>query len=436
MHAVLTACSCYLLNSLWQAPLCFAAAWFIDRQLTHGRRSVSALLLYRVWTFTLFAAMLLPAFSAESFRWFLSRWTMPSPAAAAGIQLRLMGGAARHDGVTLPHGVVVVLMVAWSASMLYFALRLLLGSVQVSRLRRASQRLGSEHPVSKRFAELMPKAIACRVELALSPKVVTPVTVGVWRQGVLLPSQLCQRLDPDDLDALLAHESAHLVRHDVARNLLHRVLALPVMWHPATSAILRRIAGAREMICDQSAAQRLPSPQRYARSLVRLASELMTLRSLPPSHAIGFASANTLERRLMQLTTSKQVPGKALQATRIAAIVLAGTLICASAVAMHLQANPQPAPVVPADALSGSIISRVNPVYPKDARAKHIQGTVVVKARIGKDGHIADAEAIKGPPELRQSAVDSVRTWVFKPYVIKGQPTAVDTTIQVNYQVF
>lgn len=83
----------------------------------------------------------------------------------------------------------------------------------------------------------------------------------------------------------------------------------------------------------------------------------------------------------------------------------------------------------------GFLIKKVNPVYPPEARAAYIQGTVVLRAEISKTGDITDLELVDGPIELAGSAVAAVRQWKYKPYQLMGQPVAVDTQIQVNYQL-
>ena len=81
------------------------------------------------------------------------------------------------------------------------------------------------------------------------------------------------------------------------------------------------------------------------------------------------------------------------------------------------------------------LINKVNPIYPDDARHLFIQGTVVLQAVISKTGDIVDLELLEGPIELAGSAVAAVRQWKYKPYLLMGQPVAVDTQIQVNYEL-
>jgi TonB family protein len=84
---------------------------------------------------------------------------------------------------------------------------------------------------------------------------------------------------------------------------------------------------------------------------------------------------------------------------------------------------------------SGLLIKKVTPVYPDDARAAYIQGTVTLLAKISKTGDITDLELLDGPIELAGSAVAAVRQWKYRPYLLMGQPVAVQTEIRVNYEL-
>jgi len=84
---------------------------------------------------------------------------------------------------------------------------------------------------------------------------------------------------------------------------------------------------------------------------------------------------------------------------------------------------------------TGLVIKKVNPVYPPDARSAYIQGTVVLRVEISKTGDITRLELVDGPIELAGSAVDAVRQWKYRPYLLAGQPVSVITEIKVNYQL-
>lgn len=84
---------------------------------------------------------------------------------------------------------------------------------------------------------------------------------------------------------------------------------------------------------------------------------------------------------------------------------------------------------------NGFLIRKIQPVYPREAKQNHIQGTVVLRAIIGKDGRIKDLTPISGPKELIPASVGAVQQWVYRPYMLLGEPVEVDTQITVNFQL-
>jgi len=83
--------------------------------------------------------------------------------------------------------------------------------------------------------------------------------------------------------------------------------------------------------------------------------------------------------------------------------------------------------------VSGLLIRKVTPNYPPLAKQARISGSVVLQAEISKDGSIENLHAVSGHPMLIQSAIDAVRQWKYKPYILNGVPVAVETTITVNF---
>ena len=82
---------------------------------------------------------------------------------------------------------------------------------------------------------------------------------------------------------------------------------------------------------------------------------------------------------------------------------------------------------------AGNRIAYVEPVYPPIAKAAHIQGQVVLHAIISKTGTIENLQVQSGPVMLRQAAIDAISKWRYKPYLLNGEPTEVDTLITVNF---
>jgi periplasmic protein TonB len=81
----------------------------------------------------------------------------------------------------------------------------------------------------------------------------------------------------------------------------------------------------------------------------------------------------------------------------------------------------------------GLLVRRVQPNYPPLARQARIQGTVVLRAVIGKDGSIQNLTLVSGHPMLAPAAIDAVKQWKYKPYLLNGEPVEVDTEVLVNF---
>ena len=85
--------------------------------------------------------------------------------------------------------------------------------------------------------------------------------------------------------------------------------------------------------------------------------------------------------------------------------------------------------------IAGNILTKTQPIYPPIARAAHQGGTVVLHAIISKNGTIESLSVISGPAMLVGAATDAVKQWRYKPYLLNGEPTEVDTTIMVNFNL-
>lgn len=79
------------------------------------------------------------------------------------------------------------------------------------------------------------------------------------------------------------------------------------------------------------------------------------------------------------------------------------------------------------------LISKVNPEYPPDAREQGVQGVVFLKVNIDKEGNVYRAELISGHPLLAPAAIEAVKQWKYKPFLLNGQAIEVETQIQVNF---
>jgi protein TonB len=81
----------------------------------------------------------------------------------------------------------------------------------------------------------------------------------------------------------------------------------------------------------------------------------------------------------------------------------------------------------------GNLIHEVKPSYPPIAKAARVQGQVILQATISKGGQIENLRVVQGHPMLVQSALDAVKQWRYKPYMLNGEPVEVETQITVNF---
>jgi periplasmic protein TonB len=109
-----------------------------------------------------------------------------------------------------------------------------------------------------------------------------------------------------------------------------------------------------------------------------------------------------------------------------------GGIISSAPVAVPKVATPQRVRVSQG-VTQGLLIKRIQPAYPPLARQARIQGTVLLQAEISKSGDIENLRLISGHPMLAPSAIEAVKQWKYRPYILNGEPVEVETQITVNF---
>lgn len=102
----------------------------------------------------------------------------------------------------------------------------------------------------------------------------------------------------------------------------------------------------------------------------------------------------------------------------------------------HEMAPPTPrGPLVISNLNPGFLIHRVQPVYPRAAILTKTEGTVVLTAVIDINGRITHLQVVSGPTLLINAAMDAVRQWRYKPYILNGSPVEVETQVSVIFNL-
>ena len=85
--------------------------------------------------------------------------------------------------------------------------------------------------------------------------------------------------------------------------------------------------------------------------------------------------------------------------------------------------------------LNRYIVRKVPPTYPDDALSAHIEGSVGLRILLDEHGRIEDLQPMSGPAELRPAAMDAVRQWTFKPFLLNGNPVPVASILRINFEL-
>jgi TonB family protein len=435
----------YLLNSLWQVPVIFTAGWIAARM---ARRSGPELE-HRVWVVALLLQVLLPAcrfrpggLIHKIVGLILSR------SSGAGGEVRVAIGTGVTSGLSmawLSNEVLTAVLVVYGCSVLYFAARLGWRMVRTQWMERQAKAITLTGDAMQRWERCGRIFGRTTARVAESDVIGGPVTVGVWNDVMLVPPGFLESIAEEDLDVVMAHEFAHMRRRDVVKNLIYEVFSLSVAYHPALWLTRARVAESREMVCDAMAAEAVAGSERYARSLLRLASLLVEGAPDKTVHAIGIFDANSFERRVMRLSEGRVEMRGVRRLATIAACGMVGLVTCASALGLRMEV-PAPAtataaqdasPVrltIPAQKMDA--VYKRPPVYPQEAKAKKdtLNGPVVLDIVVDEAGVPSDVRVRKGlRSDYDESALQAVKEWRWNPYLLNGRPVTVNTTVTVNY---
>ncbi len=184
-----------------------------------------------------------------------------------------------------------------------------------------------------------------KVRVRLSADAATPMTGGLWRPAILLPSA-AERWTPGRRAVVLAHELIHIQRRDALRQLMGRAVVALYWFHPLSWLASRLATVASEQSCDEEVLALGARPSEYARHLFSLASE-MTLRPVPL--ALSMAQQSQLESRIMSILRSSRPSFSAIRTiAALAAISVMGVLAaCANPVPRDRAAQPLPQVEIP-----------------------------------------------------------------------------------------
>jgi TonB family protein len=249
-------------------------------------------------------------------------------------------------------------------------------------------------------------------ELRVSKDVTGPVTFGFVDPVILLPADFRQ-MDKAHQEAILCHEFLHVRRRDWLFTVGEELIRTALWFHPAIWWALGEVQLAREEAVDQEAIGITRSRDKYVDALLAVAGAA-TRPDLAAASA--FLRRRHLKQRVVSILQEVQMSRTKIVSSFTASVVVLVASCWLITGAIPLSGAPQlvsDGPGVAVDTGGATLMHRSAVVYPDDAAAKRIEGTVAVLVKLDGKGNVADASVVSGPEELRKAVLQSVLNWHF-----------------------
>lgn len=373
MNSVIEAWGSALLNFLWQGLL----VGLIAAVLLGLSRQARPQIRYAIACIALVLCFTLPIVGV---------WQSLSMDAVTDTGIVALPSTAGFDTAVLPAmsadtvtGVInnqlPLVVIAWSLGCAFFSLRMAMGLSWISNARRHSLANASGSLQSKLNLLAIQFGVRRPIQLLICNDIDSPVTAGWWKPVVMVPAALVVRLPPDYIEALLAHELAHIKRHDYLINLLQSFIEAVLFFHPAVWWLSKQIRIERENIADDLAAEVLGEPRQLAVALAALDEFQFAGPLLAPA-----AHGGNLMSRIQRLIK----PTQHVLGWKISAVLVCLAFACMTAYAYDKSSAPR---------LAGTPTSAVEPVAAIEAgdTAEAADAAEAEPAEIGEPTVAADA---------------------------------------------
>jgi beta-lactamase regulating signal transducer with metallopeptidase domain len=375
-----------LIGSLWQGTLIaalFALVWLIARRWTAAAR-------YGVCAATLLLLALTPAITFALLVWPEGATTAPTVSAFGTFPWQSSVASPQTDWRETCESAFPGLCAVWLCGVLALALRRAGGWLWLMRSRTAWQ--SAPPALVDRLKSLAASAgIARLVSLRVTLAGVSPCVIGWLRPVILVPAATLAGTNPDDLEALLVHELAHIRRHDYLVNLLQMAIETVLFYHPFVWWISRQMRIEREHCCDDLAVRISGDPARYARALLELAG-----RQAASEFAMA-ATGGSLPSRIRRLLFNEAPSGRP---PAWAAFILAMVAVAVVIAADKSNQPPQPS-ALPKPALA-AVQSDKRSAFPEAPEAAKL-------LQVAEAGETPEAPEAPESPDTPEAASNDDR---------------------------
>lgn len=258
------------------------------------------------------------------------------------------------------------------------------------------------------------------VQVLSSEKISSPFVLGLVHPKLVLPAGFNGKFDSVQKRLILQHENIHVQRCDLIWNGMGTLILLAFWFNPLSWQAFKLFRQSQEMACDQAVVRDLNKVQRqsYAAAMLdcAVAGTRMNLTLL------NYGAKELMKERLVSLKTHQK--HKRWSNVALVAITLSA-LLSISVVGAKKHEQVGPAGEYP--------VTRIEPLYPVEAAAQGIEGSVILSFDINTDGSVSNAKIVESNPEQvfdRTSKV-AVEQWTYKP--MKEKQTGI--LVQLDYKM-
>jgi bla regulator protein blaR1 len=404
-----------LMDAAWKSAivlsLTFAASYLLRRRTAAFRHAL--------WASVLASLLGLPAVRFFGTR-LVSTPVITIPAA-------LNGGMSAVARQPVDWNIAVALL--WGAGVLLVLLRLGIALGWSRRLRASSV------PLDANWPELAGEE---QFDIRHSAVLSLPVVTGIFRPRILLPSSGSQ-WPREQLRAVVAHEMAHVLRHDCLINVLLEFVCALFWFQPLVWLAARRCREEAENACDDHVLAGGAAAADYAGYLLSTARAIQSSR-IPSIAAAAVSRCSTLEKRLRSILEPRRNHSRLGLRRTIAVLLLAPLCVLLLSSVSPAIAQAQDSKRIHRVGEDGvtapRVVYKVEPTYTDEARDARIEGSVVLSMEIDTDGLAKNIEIVRSlDAGLDQNGIDAVQQWRFEPGQKGGQAVRVAAKIEINFHL-
>jgi TonB family protein len=368
-----------------------------------------------VWQAALLAAVLLPALSL-----FLPAWRIAIPSAADPAILQISVLASSGTG-TWPTQTWILVPI-WALGFLVVAARTVLGNWVMWQAVKAGSR-----------REILAAANGSKIPIIVSPRIHTPLLWGVRKPYILVPEGWEFR-SAAERALVLAHETAHANRRDSHFQFVAQIACAMYWFHPMiwfAAASLRRES---EIACDDAVLGTGARATAYADVLLEAASAFGATGIVAPV-TLAMARPSQIQSRIRSVLATG-VERAPLGRRGAALAVMFALIAMAPLAAMQSGGEDETVYKITSDITPPHPTYKPEPSYTQDAKEARVEGSVTLKIVIDREGRVSRTEIVRGlHPGLDESALETVRTWIFEPARKAGKPVIVFANVEVNFRL-